>query len=971
MKRRNPVAIVVAFAGFVAVAIYLCVLAFRSPPDPARMLRETIRGASSKNRVETISRLDDILQNHPGHPATLWERLSYCETDEESLVFLTRIQSGPPEKVAKARLLEGNILLKHYRCQAAIVAFQEAVSLQPSFDEARYRLIPLMALLRKPVAVRQQLQGMREIRKLTLSEMALWITTDDRLTGFPEAKDYLEPFIRTDPADLVSIRSLCIYLMEEARPADAFARLKEALLKSPNDPELIALLGHFLVEAGQISEASRVLESLHPTSESSPEQWQSLAELAFAQGDLNSARVAAEFAALSSPFDRACTYLYFRILSALGDEQAERWQQRVDTLNALHAAVESVSIMVLRKIYTPTPVIRVASLLLQMDRPMEAREWIEAAQSMNAASELLTPLSKECAEQLARFKQEPPVSPVSPVSVWNSMEHRGPLDAPETIETSGSAGSAGIMLIDKSSEMGLQMQYENGHTGMKYLVESMGGGVGVIDFDGDGWPDLYCPQGGTLGEGPELPPLSDMLYRNLRGAAFSDVSQVAGVEEYGYSQGISAGDINGDGFDDVVVANVGRNSVFLNCGDGTFEDVTDKSVIQNSTAMSSSVALADLDGDSDLDLYVVNYVDGLRICRNDKGEIATCNPSFHDGVSDELYENQGDDRFRRATDTAGISQLSGKGLGVVIARLDEDRRPDIFVTNDTTPNLLFVNQSGDEGLRFEERGFPMGVAVNGQGQAEAGMGIACADLDHDLRPDLYVTNFFREANTLLLQPNPGLFQDFTAARGLREPTLSLLGFGTQALDLDLDGWMELFVANGHIDDQTDHGEIWQMPPQLFRTIDGLSWSDISSESGSFMQQKSLGRGVAVLDANRDGHPDLAVGYQDRPLALLINETPNTGNAVVLRLIGVACNRSAINTVVYWEFDGKRLMTELCGGDGYYCTSEHSLTLGLGASSGADLIEVHWPDGRVDEFKNVESGRRYVVRQGLQMVSDPQ
>ncbi len=970
MKLWKKSAIVIAS---VSLAVVFFALVFLSRSDPDRLLRETIRAVKSQNTDETISDLDAILDRHPDHVNTLIERVEYARSDAESLNFLRRIQQGPSEKIAAARLLEGNLLLKQNRCQEAIAAFREAVRLKPSFDAARYRLIPLLALLRKPAAVREQLEAIRETRRLTLSEMVLWVTADARLTPFSEAVGYLEAFQRTDPEDIDSLRAHCIYLSEESQQDEAIRHLKAALQKSPNNPDLVALLGHFLLDGGQTTEAAQVLSSLQPSADSSVEQWHALGLLAFTLRDLESARIALEFAALSTPFERSRTYLYYRVLNALGNhEQTPVWQKHSDTLNTLYTEVETVEVTIVRKIVDPRPVVRVARLLLELNRPVEATEWVEMAQSMNGAAAtngtaaLVSELSQRCAERLASY-QEPPL--IAPVSVWNSIERLNPSAVTAPPPDEGAAASSGIRLRDKAGEMGLDHQYENGHTGLKYLIEAMGGGVSVVDFDLDGWPDLYCPQGGVLGEGPERPPVSDQLFRNEMGARFSNVSEAARIREVGYSQGVAAGDINGDGFTDIVVANVGRNTLFLNCGDGTFEDITSGSGLEISSSMSSSVALADLDGDTDLDVYVVNYVDGLKICRDDKQQIATCNPASHGAAADELYENLGDGQFLDVSAAFNSGHTSGKGLGIMIARLDGDLHPDIFISNDTTPNFLFINRSNTQGMQFEELGFPMGVAVNGTGQVHAGMGIACADLDHDLRPDLYVTNFHLEANTLFLQRDPGLFQDSTAAAGLREPTLPRLGFGAQAVDLDLDGWMELFVTNGHIDDQTDRNVEWKMAPQLFRTVDGLDWSDVSSQGGPFMHEKALGRGVSVLDANRDGCQDLAIGFQDRPLALLINETPSPGNSVVLCLLGVSCNRSATNTVVYWEIGGQRMMTELRGGDGYYCCNERRLTLGLGTSELAELIEIHWPDGTIDQLRQVIGNKSYLARQGMPLVED--
>lgn len=970
MKLRKKSAIVIA-----SVSSILVFFVFVSLPDsdPDRLLRETIRAAHSQDTQKTISNLEAILSRHPDHLNTLMERVQYSSSESESLSFLARVQHGPPEIVAQARLLAGNILLNQKRCKDAIAAFREAVGLRPTFDEARYRLIPLLALLRKPAAVREQLQAIRGTRRLTLSEMDLWITTDGKLTPFSEAIRYLEAFLQTDPNDVDSLRALCIYLAEESQQDEALSQLKAGLQRMPGNPQLIALLGHFLLNSGQITEAAHVLSSLEPASDSSVEEWHALGQLAFARRDLKAARTASEFAALSTPFERSRTYLHYRVLNALGDaEQASIWKKRSEILNELHAEVETVGVSIARKIFDPRPVIRVARLLLELNRPVEATEWVEMALSMNGAeatngsAEPLSELSQRCAEQLASY-QEPLL--IAPVSVWNSIERLNSASVATPQPDQAGFESTEILLTDHAGEMGLDHQYENGHTGLKYLIEAMGGGVSTVDFDLDGWPDLYCPQGGALGEGPELSPVSDQIFRNQMGVKFFNVSEAARIREFGYSQGAAAGDINGDGFTDIVVANVGRNTLFLNCGDGTFQDITEGSGLEISSSMSSSAALADLDGDTDLDLYVVNYVDGLKICRDDNQQIATCNPASHEAAADELYENLGEGHFRDVSAAFNSGHTSGKGLGIIIARLDGDLHPDIFISNDTTPNFLFINRTNTQGLQFEELGFPMGVAVNGTGQVHAGMGIACADLDHDLRSDLYVTNFHREANTLFLQRDPGLFQDMTATAGLREPTLPLLGFGTQAVDLDLDGWMELFVTNGHIDDQRKQGVEWQMAPQLFRTVDGLHWNDVSAQGGPFMHQKALGRGVSILDANRDGRQDLAIGYQDRPLALLINESSAPGNSVVLCLLGISCNRSAINTVVYWEIGGKRMMTELRGGDGYYCSNERRLTLGLGTSELAELIEIHWPDGKVDQFRNVIGNKSYLARQGMSLVED--
>ena len=935
--------------------------------DPDQMLIRALRNASPSDTENLVAELDEILQLYPDHTDTMLERGTRASSAEESLCYLARIQSGPEEKVAEARVREGNLLLTLHRGREAEAAFRRAIDLSPQLEEPRQLILPMLAMQRRADEIRAQLRALATIRKLTLSEMIWMIAADERLTPSEDAIPVLESFLRADVNDLASLQGLCIYLSEDARVEEAIEKLQTALERKPGHSETVALLGKILMTSGQRKEASELLRDCNLSRESTLRQWETLAQQSLHSGDRERGRIAAEFVATSSPFKRTAAYQYFRSLVETGDEQGARtWQTRVDLLNSLHVEIHSVGNSIGNPTIDPRPIVRVAELLLQLKMPREAQQWIEASQSIGIINQRMTELAQECSVQMADHR---PVELTPPLEAWNSTRPTMSVNSSRSDNSEITVGAAGIQLTDRAVQNGLHMNYENGHTGFKYLIETMGPGVGVIDLDNDGWPDLYCPQAGTLGDGPRLALLPDQIFRNQLGDRFTDVTPASGIREYGYSQGLAVGDINNDGFDDIVVANVGRNAMLLNCGDGTFFEVTEDSGIANSQAMSASAAMADLDNDGDLDLYVVNYISGLTACRDSQQQITTCIPWTQTCATDELYENLGNGSFRDVTESSRIGASCGKGLGIVVAQLNDDLKPDIFVTNDTTPNFLFRNQSDHQGLKFEEQGFQAGVAVNGQGQAEAGMGIACADLDHDLRLDLYVTNFLYEANTLLLQTSPALFQDSTAAVGLREPTLLRLGFGTQAVDLDLDGWAEIFVANGHIDDQLDRGVEWKMAPQLFRTIDGRDWSDVSAECGEFMLQKALGRGVATIDANRDRKPDLVVGYQDRPMALLYNETSKVGHAIVVRLIGVSCNRSAINATVRWTVGGNERITEVLGGNGYYCSNDRNLILSLGSATAAELLQVRWSDGTIDEFRNVEADRQYIIRQGMPLTDD--
>jgi hypothetical protein len=519
-----------------------------------------------------------------------------------------------------------------------------------------------------------------------------------------------------------------------------------------------------------------------------------------------------------------------------------------------------------------------------------------------------------------------------------------------------------LKLVDRHAQAGIEFQYDNGANGSKFLLESVGGGVAAFDYDADGWPDLYFTQGCPLPVAPGNEVWRDKMFRNC-GGTFRDVSERAGLGDAQYSQGCSAADFDNDGFVDLAVANFGTNVLYLNNGDGTFRDVTLSAGITGEH-WSSSLAFADLDRDGNLDLYVVTYVsDAYRMCRHPR--IATCSPLNYKAEQDQLFRSRGDGTFEDVTLYSGIVADDGKGLGIVVADLDDDGWPDIYVANDGTPNFLFHNETASIGapLRFVERGLSSGAGVSGSGNSQAGMGIACADLDGDGRLDLFVTNFYRESSTFYRNQGDLLFIDATRAARLDEPTRPFLGFGTQPIDVDLDGRLDLFIANGHIDDFSARGEPWKMRPQLFHNAGGATFIDVSRESGDYFTGEYLGRGVARLDWDRDGRADLAVVHQDRPVSLLRNETDQTGNRLVLDLHGVESNRDAIGARIAVTSGGTTRVHEICGGDGFFASNERRVISGLGSATTIERLEVRWPSGRIDEWADLPVNVALIVIEG--------
>jgi hypothetical protein len=321
--------------------------------------------------------------------------------------------------------------------------------------------------------------------------------------------------------------------------------------------------------------------------------------------------------------------------------------------------------------------------------------------------------------------------------------------------------------------------------------------------------------------------------------------------------------------------------------------------------------------------------------------------------------------FVNATQPAGMVAGDGRGLGVVIADLNDDGWPDVYVANDSSPCFLFQNQGPDDGsgLKFAEIGLASGTAVNAEGHPTAAMGIACADLDGDGRLDLYVTNFYRETDILYLNRGDSLFEDATHRAGIAGATRLVLGWGTQAADFDLDGRPELFLTNGHIDDLRDEDMPWKMPPQLFYNLGEGAFADISRDSGEFFGGEYLGRGVARLDWNRDGRPELVVVHQDRPAALLKNETRSTGHRVVLELHGVRSNRDAIGARLRVVCASQLQVLEICGGDGYCATNEKRQFVGIGSATRIDVLDIQWPSGQSDHWIGIPADSELTLIEG--------
>lgn len=516
-----------------------------------------------------------------------------------------------------------------------------------------------------------------------------------------------------------------------------------------------------------------------------------------------------------------------------------------------------------------------------------------------------------------------------------------------------------------SPQCGIDFTYQNGASGSLLMVEATGGGCGWLDFDCDGLADLYFVQGGDPSRPASSSQPADQLFRNSGNGQFENVTECVGIDERMYGQGVAVGDYDNDGFDDILVTNVGRDSLYHNEGDGTFSKMASASVCAEKR-WSSSAAWGDIDRDGDLDLYVSHYVDfdpfDPKLCLTNSGEPATCHPKEIEPCPDEVYLNTGNGEFLPVASSLGLSGPGNRALGVVIADFDNDEWPDIYVANDTTDNFLFMNNRGQS---FDEKARLFGAAVNINGSPQASMGIAAGDYDGNGYLDLYLSHFHNEWNTLLQNLGPTGFHDVTAANQLAVPTMATLGFGTVMQDFDHNGWVELFVANGHIDDLRDDGIDLEMKPQFF-AFNGETWEDLSQVVGNYCQQRYLGRAVATADFDNDGDLDVAFVSQNQPTVVLRNDS-ECGHWLNIKLVGVTSNRHGIGARISIRCGERTFTQELVGGTSYCAAHQPILSFGFGDYGGPYSLDVRWPNGAREIVSDVTSNQLLVLQEPVNEV----
>jgi hypothetical protein len=536
--------------------------------------------------------------------------------------------------------------------------------------------------------------------------------------------------------------------------------------------------------------------------------------------------------------------------------------------------------------------------------------------------------------------------------------------------TSGDSGSApAIMFRDATQKSGIHFVHNNGAYGKKYLPETMGPGVAFIDYDNDGWQDIFLVNGTDWPARPAKHSTAK-LYHNNHDGTFTDVTHKAGLDVELFGMGVAVGDYDNDGYDDLFVTAMGQSHLFHNNGNGTFTDMTQRAGLMGPKEFSTSAAWVDYDKDGKLDLVVANYVqwsiDGDLYCTLDGKSKSYCTPESYKGTSVRLWHNRGDGTFEDATQKAGLGDPTSKTLGIAVLDYDNDGWPDLLFSNDTQPNKLYRNNGNGT---FTEKAVLAGVAFSEDGVARAGMGVDATDYDRSGAPSLLITNFSNQMISLYHNEGKGLFVDEAPRSAVGRAALLTLGFGCFFFDYDLDGWPDIFIANGHIDSDIQRVQPnvkYAMPPHIFRNLGKGNFQEVTKSLGAAFLSPRVGRGAAYGDFNNDGRLDVLLSANGGPVVLFTNEA--TGDAALnkslrVKLAGVKSNHDGIGAIVRVISGGETQGEMMRSGSSYLSASELVLTFGLGQRDKADAVEVRWPSGQADKLSNIEAGQTITVTEG--------
>ena len=603
---------------------------------------------------------------------------------------------------------------------------------------------------------------------------------------------------------------------------------------------------------------------------------------------------------------------------------------------------------------------------------MSERGYVE--QALDVAQALSLPGRHSC--RLLRLAQEPAVGrgPVTGVRgsecglriplnsitacICLLLAACNPSDNSEANPTAILASAADVIFTNVTSAAGIVFEHNNGRSGKKYLPETLGSGCAFLDYNNDDWPDIFLVNSKPWDPTPEQK-ITSKLYRNNQDGTFTDVTAEAGLDIEMYGMGVAVGDYDNDGRQDLYITALEGDRLFHNEGKGKFTEATKNAGISN-TGFGTSAAWLDYDKDGKLDLFVANYVqwspENDLWCTLDGDTKSYCTPESYNGLPSRLYRNPGSGKFADVTLQAGVHDETGKALGIAIFDFDQDTWPDIFQANDTQPNRLYRNNRDGT---FTDAGLTAGVAFAEDGKARGAMGVDAADYDRSGRPHLLVGNFSNEMLSLYHNEGTGLFVDDAPSSAVGRESLLSLTFGSFFFDYDLDSHLDIFTANGHLEEDINRVQpkvSYKQAPLLFRNTGGGRFELANDKAGEDLIRPIVGRGAAYADYDRDGDLDILVTTNNGPAYLFRNDGGNANSYLRLKLVGSESNRAAIGAVVRVRSASGEQWRTVHSGSSYCSQSELPLTFGLGSDLMVDRMEVEWPSGKQQQFEKIESNQ---------------
>ncbi|WP_231602534.1 FG-GAP-like repeat-containing protein [Neorhodopirellula pilleata] len=828
----------------------------------------------------------------------------------------------------------------------------------------------LTALLRRGEIQEKELFSMLNLNDLLLDETTEPEKKSDRPENGPEANG---------PEALYESKRL----REVGQYEEAIHFCRILRNRFPDSTPIAAFLGRLLAERNRFEELADWAEGLPSEIQREPEYWYAMGTLAAHQGqDPVAVRCFAE-AINRNPTDRHSTIGLARALIRCGQgDQASCIETRFQHLDE----IANLALALGRRAGTTDQYHRLADHLDQLDRPLEAFAWKRIAMSKSGATaedyQANDQARSESGSASATGRTRAADRCHIELSRWPLPSGNLGQVLPTEKETPASLPSSQhAELNDIAAVVGLDFEYQSGDDwsdDLFYLHQQTGGGIGVIDFDQDGWPDLYFTQsGGRPNAESESGP--NRLFRNLNGEQFQDISDFTGTADRGYGQGVSVADFNQDGWMDIWIANIGRNVLRINNGDGTFQDQA--LPIANDNHWTTSVAAGDLDGNGLPEIIEVNYIDDPRAFQIACTPAETCGPNqFHPGPDRWLTvtPNGGIERWRAGPNSnspssigqqvvaaVGRSAREGHGFAAIIADIDGAGGNDVYVANDGDTNF-FWNRQTEPGHAaslsndWSDSADLAGCAGSARGGRHGSMGLAAGDFDRNGMMDLFVTNYWDQEADLYLQQTRSLFRHATETSDLTESSKPTVGWGTQAIDINRDGWLDMIVLNGHIVDHTARGIPFKMLPQLYLgSADRFHLAHHPVERETFWSEPTLGRTLATLDWNRDGRPDFVANRLDGPAALLQNNT-DVQNWLRLKLVGVESERDAVGAKVIVDAGEHQWTGWVVGGGGFLCSNEAILDFGLADQMQVDRLEIIWPSGTRQTLDEVEVNRTHLI-----------